>query len=186
MTDERGGPEPTDDRPAPADDVGDQFALIYHELRRLARHIRGGRSGDTLVTTALVNEAYVKLASSPSFAARDREHFLALAARAMRQILVDAARRRGAQKRGGLAVTLHEGLASTAAPMDTDDLLALDEALHRLERIDARRARVVEHRLFAGLTPDETAAVLGVSRPTVDRDWRAARAWLAVQLAEER
>ena len=81
-------------------------------------------------------------------------------------------------------VTLHEALSPD--PVDSHDLLALDEALTRLEQIDARRARVVEHRLFAGLTPDEIAAVLGVSRPTVDRDWRAARAWLAVQLGDDR
>ena len=171
--------EPT----SPHGEIDDEFALVYQDLRRLASHIRRGRSGETLVTTALVNESYLKLAASSTFAAKDREHFLAIAARAMRQILVDAARRRTAQKRGGgVMVTLHEGMAAGA--LDQDQLLALDEALQRLEAIDERRARIAEHRLFAGLTPDEIAAVLEVSRSTVERDWRAARAWLAVQLAD--
>lgn len=164
-------------------DVGNEFALVYDDLRRLAHHIRRGRGGETLVTTALVNESYLKLAASSTFAAKDREHFLAIAARAMRQILVDAARRRTARKRGGgVMVTLNDDLAAGA--LDADQVLALDEALRRLEVVDGRRARIAEHRLFAGLTPDETAAVLGVSRSTVDRDWRSARAWLAVQLAD--
>jgi len=163
--------------------VADQFALIYDRLRRLAHKIREGGGGETLVTTALVHEAYLKLASSRELKVASREHFLAIAARAMRQIVVDAARRRRAGKRGGaqVAVTLDEAIAP--APMDTESVLALDEALARLEEIDPRRARIVEHRLFAGLTPEETAAVLGISRATVDRDWRAARAWLAMRLS---
>jgi RNA polymerase sigma factor (TIGR02999 family) len=173
--------------PAPDDPALDQlFGRVYDELRRLAHHIRDGGGSDTLNTTALVHEAYIKLAASPSLRVRSREHFFAVAARAMRQILVDAARRRMTQKRGGEAppsITLDESLY--AAPVRPAQLLALDEALTRLEAIDARRARVVEHRIFAGLTADETATLLGVSRPTVERDWRAARAWLAVELGED-
>ena len=161
------------------------FGRVYEELRRLAHRVRGGSPGDTLNTTALVHEAYLKLSRSGTLEVTDRAHFFAVAARAMRQILVDAARRQMAQKRGGDApplVTLDESLYHQ--PIRPDQLLALDEALARLDAADPRRARVVEHRIFAGLTSDETAALLGVSRPTVERDWRAARAWLAVELEE--
>jgi RNA polymerase sigma factor (TIGR02999 family) len=161
------------------------FGRVYDELRRLAHVVRGGRAGDTLNTTALVHEAYLKLASSRTLEVKSRPHFFALAARAMRQILVDAARRQLAQKRGGDApptVTLDESIFQD--PLRPSQLVALDDALARLDAIDPRRARVVEHRIFAGLTADETAALLGVSRPTVERDWRAARAWLAVELEE--
>jgi RNA polymerase sigma factor (TIGR02999 family) len=168
--------------PADAADVDARFALIYGELKRLAHRIRSGRAGETLNTTALVHEAYVKLASSAALEVRDRSHFFAIAARAMRQILVDTARRRVAQKRGGEAafVTFDEALfPRSVLPLE---LLALDEALARLETQDARVARVVEYRVFGGLSAEETATALGVSRPTIDRDWRAARAWLAVEL----
>ncbi|MFN0181009.1 MAG: ECF-type sigma factor [Gemmatimonadales bacterium] len=161
------------------------FGRVYDELRRLAHVVRGGRAGDTLNTTALVHEAYLKLASAKVLEVKSRPHFFALAARAMRQILVDAARRHLAQKRGGdapLAITLDESIFHD--PLRPSQLVALDDALARLDAIDPRRARVVEHRIFAGLTADETAALLGVSRPTVERDWRAARAWLAVELEE--
>lgn len=159
------------------------FERVYDELRRLASRVRGGRAGDTLNTTALVHEAYLKLASAHEVRLNDRAHFFALAARAMRQIVTDAARRRLADKRGGLDgvhVTLDE--AQHARPLSFSEVVALDDALDRLGALDARRARVVEQRVFAGLTMDETAAALGVSRPTVERDWRAARAWLAVEL----
>lgn len=161
------------------------FGRVYDELRRLAHAVRGGRAGDTLNTTALVHEAYLKLAASPALRLKSREHFFALAARAMRQIVVDAARRQVALKRGGeqlVTVALSEAIHQE--PLRSEQLLALDEALVRLEAQDARRAKVVEHRIFAGLTADETAALLGVSRPTVERDWRAARAWLAAELEE--
>jgi RNA polymerase sigma factor (TIGR02999 family) len=161
------------------------FDRVYAELRRLAHRVRGGRAGDTLNTTALVHEAYLTLASSPALRLKSREHFFALAARAMRQIVTDAARRRLANKRGGeglVAITLDESLHQE--PLRPSQVVALDEALTRLDAVAPRRARVVEHRIFSGLTADETAALLGVSRPTVERDWRAARAWLAVELEE--
>jgi RNA polymerase sigma factor (TIGR02999 family) len=162
-----------------------RFAQVYQELRRLAHAVRGGRAGETLNTTALVHEAYLKLSVAGTVDIKSKAHFFALAARAMRQILLDAARSRVAEKRGGGAVTtvaLAEDLAAT--PLRPAELIALDEALGRLEAMDPRRARVVEQRIFAGLTADETAEVLGVSRPTVERDWRAARAWLAVELED--
>ena len=160
------------------------FERVYDELKTIAHRIRGAQDGDTLRTTALVHEAYLKLASSGSLAVKSREHFFAIAARAMRQILVDAARRQLAKKRGSgmQLVSLDESLR--AEPVRPAQLLALDEALTRLEASDPRLAQVVEQRVFAGLTSDETASLLGVSRPTIDREWRAARAWLAVELRE--
>ncbi len=160
------------------------FGRVYGELKRLAHSLRGGRGGETLNTTSLVHEAYLKLSSAHTLEIRSRAHFFAVAARAMRQILVDAARARMAQKRGGGQtpwVTFDESVHLN--PMRPSQLIALDEALARLEASDPRRAQVVEQRLFAGLTSEETAQLLGVSKPTVDRDWRAARAWLAVELA---
>ena len=160
------------------------FARVYDELRRLAHQVRRGRAGETLCTTALVHEAYVKLLPSEDMSWESRAHFFAVAARAMRQVLVDAARRRVAEKRGGgdaQFVTL--GDEAHAPPVRSEELLALDEALHCLAALDERRARVVEYRFFAGLTAEETAKVLGVSVPTVERDWRAARAWLTRELA---
>lgn len=171
---------------SPGDDplVGDLFTDVYRELRRLAHRVRGGRAGETLNTTALVHEVYLKLVASGSLHIKSRAHFMSVAARAMRQILVDTARSQLAQKRGGAALLVSLDESAHAQPMVAQEMLALDEALRKLEDEDPRRARVVEHRLFVGLTPDESADVLGVSRPTVDRDWRAARAWLAVELAE--
>lgn len=189
---------PASDRPGardtpPADDVaawleaaraGDTaswnalYTRLYDELHRLARRVRAGRAGETLSTTALVHEVYVKLRPSADLDWAGRAHFFGVAARAMREVLVTAARQRGAAKRGGgaVAVTFGDDLAQPARP---DDVLALDEALARLAALDARRAHVVELRFFAGLTAPETATVLGVSVPTVERDWRMARAWLA-------
>jgi RNA polymerase sigma factor (TIGR02999 family) len=151
---------------------------VYAELKRLARAVRAGRAGETLNTTALVHEAYLKLVPSAGGDWQGRAHFYGVAARAMRQLLVDAARQRARAKRGGgdRPVTLDDG--AIAAPERADELLALDEALDRLAALDARQARVVEYRFFAGLTAQETAELLGVSVPTVDRDWRAARAYL--------
>jgi RNA polymerase sigma factor (TIGR02999 family) len=157
------------------------FTRVYDELHGLAGHVRRGRAGETLDTTALVHEAYVKLVPSADRTWEGRAHFFGVAARAMRQVLVDAARRRMAAKRGaGRDVTLAEELHP--GPVQPDALIALDEALDRLGGIDARAARVVEHRFFAGLTTAETARVLEISTATVERDWRAARAWLAGEL----
>jgi RNA polymerase sigma factor (TIGR02999 family) len=159
------------------------FVRVYDELRVLARRVRSGSSGQTLDTTALVHEAYIKLVPSADVDWESRAHFFGVAARAMRQILVDAARRRVAKKRGGednWHVTLDE--AAHAAPVRAAELVILDEALERLAAADPRRAKVVEHRFFAGLTTRETAEVLGISTGTVERDWRAARAWLAIEV----
>ena len=153
------------------------FALAYDELRRIARRVRGNRL-DTLSTTALVHEAYLKLLPS-NVPANDAAHFKLLIARAMREVLIDAARRRQADKRGGgeVAVTLDDAIQATS--LKAGQLIDLHEALEELERIDPRRASVVECRFFGGLDIDETAAALGLSTATVKRDWRVARAWLA-------
>jgi RNA polymerase sigma factor (TIGR02999 family) len=149
--------------------------LVYEDLRALARRQLGRERGArTLNATALVHEAYVKMAAG-GFDAMDRSHFLAIAARAMRQVLVDDARRRLAQKRGGGAAmtTLHDG--SGALEVRAEEMLALDAAL---EQLDERQRRVVEYRFFGGLEEQEIAEVLGVSVRTVRRDWVKARAWL--------
>ena len=151
----------------------------------LAHRVRGGRAGHTLNTTALVHEAWIKLVPAVDVEWHSRAHFFGVAARAMRQILVDAARKQVAQKRGGKGawmVTFDE--TAHASPVQPHQLLALDGALDRLAAVDPRRAHVVEHRFFAGLTTRETAEVLGVSTGTVERDWRAARAWLSVEIGE--
>ena len=156
---------------------------VYEELRRLARRsMRGQRPEHTLQPTALVHEAYMKLARSPGLDASDRSRFLALAARAMRQILVDHARAKGAARRGegGLRVELAE--AAGATPPPTVDLLSLHEALDRLAAIDERKVQIVELRFLAGLTVEEVAEVLGLSAPTVKRDAAMARAWLFREL----
>jgi RNA polymerase sigma factor (TIGR02999 family) len=157
------------------------FTLAYEELRRIARKVRGDRNA-TLSTTALVHEAYLKLIPS-SLPANDAAHFKLLIARAMREVLIDAARRRTATKRGGgdLAVTLDETLQ--ASPLKAAELIELHEALEELSRLDPRRASVVECRFFGGLDIDETAEALGLSTATVKRDWRVARAWLAHTLS---
>jgi RNA polymerase sigma factor (TIGR02999 family) len=163
------------------------FAHVYSELKRLAHQVRGGRAGETMNTTALVHEAYLKLLPSANIAWENRAHFFGVAARAMRQILVDSARRQLAQKRGGgerSPVSLDESVHGLhEEPMYAADLLVLDQALDRLAAVDPRRARVVEHRFFAGLSTRETAELLGISTGTVERDWRAARAWLALEIA---
>ncbi len=158
------------------------FALAYEELRKLAHVQRVGGAPATLNTTALVHEAYFKLSRDAALDVADRSHFTYIVARAMRQVLVDAARRRKTEKRGGgkVVVTLQEADGST--DVEGDSILALEEALTDLERVDPRRAQIVECRFFGGLSVDETAASLGISAPTVKRDWRAARAWLAQAL----
>lgn len=170
------------DRPA----LDELFSETYEELRRLAASVRSGDPGDTLNPTALVNEAWIKLSASPGFSATSRLHFKRIAARAMRQVLVEAARRRGARKRGGeqLLVTFDERTGSTVA--SPEDILSLDLALGELARMSPRQAAMVEYRFFGGFELGETAEALGVSEATVTRDWRAARAWLARELRRER
>jgi len=153
--------------------------LVYEELRRLARRqMRRERAGDTLQTTALVNEAYLRLVDYERVRPRDRSHFLAIAAQAMRRILIERARSRRSDKRGSGAQKVSLAEVAEAADERAADLVALDDALHALAAIDARKAQLVELRYFGGLTIEETADVLGVSTPTVERDWRTARIWL--------
>ena len=164
---------------------GDRSALdelvpvVHQELRRLARlQLRGERLNHTLHTTALVNEAFIRLVDLRRIQWQDRAHFLSLSARLMRRILVDHARSRNYQKRGGGAmnVTLDEALVGSAER--GADLLALDDALESLARQDPRKSQVVELRFFGGLSVDETAEALKVSPETVLRDWRLAKVWL--------
>jgi RNA polymerase sigma factor (TIGR02999 family) len=158
--------------------------LVYEALRRIAhRKLTGERASHTLSTTDLVHEAYLKLVRLDRIEWQGRAHFLAIAAQSMRNILVDYALRRKAAKRGGGREEAGpvEDLAVAEAP--GSDLLALHEALGRLERIDARRSRVVECRFFAGMSIEETAEALGVSPASVKRDWALARAWLNRALA---
>ena len=158
------------------------FSATYEELRRLAATVRRGDPSSTLSPTALVNEAWLKLRESPSVSRTSRVHFKRIAARAMRQVLIEAARRRRADKRGGgtVMVTFDESMGE--AETTADDLLALDEALQDLARIQPRQATLVESRFFGGLDVAETAELLDISESTVLRDWRAARAWLAHEL----
>ncbi|MCL4845681.1 MAG: sigma-70 family RNA polymerase sigma factor [Acidobacteria bacterium] len=159
--------------------------VLYPELRRLAgRLMRRERAGHTLQPTALVNEAFLRLVGDAGIDWESRAHFLGVSARLMRQILVDHARRQQAKKRGGVAFQpLPIDEARDAAPADRlVDVLVLNDALERLAAVDLRSARVVELRIFGGLTAEEAASVLGVSKRTVDTDWSAARLWLAKQL----
>jgi RNA polymerase sigma-70 factor, ECF subfamily len=157
--------------------------LVYDELHRLARrYMRGEQTGHPLQTTALVNEAYLRLVDSRRVGWRNRAHFFAVAAQLMRRVLVDVARRQRFQKHGGdwQKVILPDGFEPAVAS-DTD-IVAVDDALQELARLDPRKARVVELRFFGGLSLEETAEALGVSTDTVGRDWRAARAWLSREL----
>jgi RNA polymerase sigma factor (TIGR02999 family) len=157
--------------------------LVYNELHRLAhRYMRGEQSDHSLQTTALVNEAYIRLVDSRRVGWQNRAHFLAVAAQLMRRILVDFVRRRRFQKRGGglQKVSLADGF-ELASPVNTD-IVAVDDALRELAKLDPRKARVVELRFFGGLSLEETAEALNVSTDTVGRDWRAARAWLTREL----
>jgi RNA polymerase sigma-70 factor, ECF subfamily len=160
--------------------------MAYEELRRLAAAVRSGDPSETLNPTALVNEAYLKLAASLRSTPTSVLHFKRIAARAMRQVLVEGARRRHALKRGGdqVVVPLDEALGHGAGSVD--DVLALDSALNDLARTKPRQAQMIEYRFFGGFDLAETAALLGVSEATVVRDWRTARAWLAVELREAR
>ena len=161
--------------------------LVHDELRQLARrHMAGERPGHTLQATALVNEAYLRLIEVNQVRWQNRAHFFAMASRVMRRILVDAARARGYQKRGGGAetVSLDEALLVSGEPRQ--DLVALDDALNALAAFDLRKSQVVEMRFFGGLRVEETAAALHVSADTVMRDWRLAKAWLVRELSGER
>ncbi len=163
--------------------------LIYDELRRLARrHIRRERAGHSLPPTGLVNEAYLRLVDVSGIEWRDRTHFLSVSSRIMRRVLIDRARRRTAQKRGAGADADHSIVDADRLPAPNSDraaaLCALDDALSALERLDPRRAQVIELRFFGDLSVDETADVLGVSPQTVMRDWKLARAWLIRELRQ--
>lgn len=165
--------------------VDSLLPVVYQELRRLAAsYLRRERPGQTLQPTALVNEAYLRLLKDRPERWQNRAHFCAIAAHSMRQILIERARARHAQKRGGerARVTLDEGLVG--AEDRSIDLLALDEALERLSAMDPDQARLIELRFFGGLTVEETAEVMGISPATVKRHWTIARAWLARELAQ--
>lgn len=164
---------------------GDKSALdllvsvVYPDLRRVARaRLRGECAWNSIHTTALVNEVYIRLVEIDRLAVENRTHFLAIAARLMRQILVDSARRHRADKRGGGATLFALDDVSPATAPPVVDILALDSALDELAHLEARLSRVVELKFFAGFTIDETAAALDVSTATVERDWTVARAWL--------
>ena len=163
--------------------LDDLFSAAYDELRRLASAVRRDDPNATISPTALVNEAWLKLADSPAVADASPLHFKRIAARAMRQVLVEAARRRNADKRGGGAavVTFDDAMAGLTT---ADDVLGLDAALEALAAIAPRQAQMVEARFFGGLDVVETATLLDVSEATVLRDWRAAKAWLARELRQ--
>jgi RNA polymerase sigma factor (TIGR02999 family) len=162
------------------------FPLLYDPLKVMAlKQLRGERSDHTLNATALVHEAYLKLVDQRSVSWQNRAHFFAVAAQAMRRILIDYARGRMAEKRGGgqpLVTFNEEAMARTAR---ADELVALDEAMVRLAGLDPRQAKVVEYKFFGGLKHEEIAEVLGVSIQTVHRDWRFARAWLGRELGHD-
>ncbi len=173
------------DQPAKERQALDQlFSLAYEELRRLASSVKRGDPSSTLSATALVNEAWLKLAKQPGIAAASRLHFKRIAARAMRQLLVEAARRRNAHKRGGdgeaIFVSFDDSLDGAVTPQE--NLLALDTALTELARLEPRQALIVESRFFGGLEVSEISSLIGVSEATVLRDWRAAKAWLGQSL----
>lgn len=163
--------------------LGELTPLVYEELRRLAHHHMGGQRPDhTLQTTALVNEAYLRLAGQTNPSWQDRAHFFAVAARAMRQILVNYAKSSRAQKRGGGAVKVELDEGAIVSPEISKEIVDLNEALERLAALDSRKARVVELKYFAGLNHDEIAEVMKVSSVTVRRDWVFAKAWLYSEL----
>lgn len=170
----------------PSEKADALMPLVYAELRRLAAHyLRGERPGQTLQPTALVHEAYLKLLKDRPERWQNRPHFCAIAAHAMRQILIERARARDALKRGGgqPRVTFEEGL-NAAAPEQAIDVVALDTALERLAQLDAGQARIVELRFFGGLSIEETADAMDLSPATVKRHWAVARAWLAKELKD--
>jgi RNA polymerase sigma factor (TIGR02999 family) len=158
--------------------------LVYDELRRVARgHLRREPPGHSLQATALVHEVYLRLVDVDRMTLESRTHFLAVAARMMRQILVDHARRKRADKRGGGVTMMSLDEVSPAAPASSVDVLALDQALDALSSFDVQQCRVVELRFFGGLNIDEAAEALGVSSATVEREWAMAKAWLFQRLS---
>ncbi|QYK49435.1 MAG: sigma-70 family RNA polymerase sigma factor [Phycisphaeraceae bacterium] len=178
------------------DDLDALMAAIYQDMRRLAAsHMSGERRDHTLSPTALVHEAYVKLIDQRSTDWKDRLHFFAIASRVIRRILIDHARARDAEKRGGPGSRNAAGSADRtlirlvdhdiASPERDVDLIALDEALQELAALDEQQARIVELRYFGGCTVEEIAELLGIGKRTVDRDWQAARAWLFVRLSDD-
>ena len=165
--------------------------LVYDELRRLARrYMRNERAGNTLQTTALVNEAYLRLVDAKRVAWQDRVHFFAVSAQMMRRILVDAARARGSAKRGGQVKRVNHSAAFNLDEIPDvstgrdRELVAIDDALNTLAEMDPRRARVIELRFFGGLSVEETGEVLKLSPQSVMRDWKLAKAWLTRELAD--
>ncbi|MGH8179017.1 MAG: ECF-type sigma factor [Steroidobacter sp.] len=167
--------------------MNDLFTLVYSELRRIAgRALHAERAGHTLCTTALVNEAWVELAKLDRIKWQSRAHFLALAAQAMRRVLIDYAIARRAQKRGGgRAVESLDDDALLVVQERAEDFIELEEALQRLNLLNERHARIVECRFYGGMSVEETADALGISPATVKRDWTLARAWLNRELADE-
>ena len=159
--------------------------LVYEELRRLAHHHMGGQRPDhTLQTTALVNEVYLRLADQTNPTWQNRAHFFAVAARAMRQILVSYAKSQRARKRGGGALKVDLEVAALISPEESKEIIDLHEALERLATLDPRKAQVVELKYFGGLNYDEMAEVLKISRITVRRDWEFAKVWLYTELRD--
>ncbi len=167
-------------------DLDALMAAVYQDMRRLAAsHMAAERRDHTLQPTALVHEAYVKLLDQRTTGWKDRLHFFSIAARIIRRILIDHARARQADKRGGEQTRVSLNDHEVATPGQDVDLLALDEALAELARLDEQQARIVELRYFGGCTIDEIAEVLSVGKRTVDRNWQAARAWLFDRLEDE-
>lgn len=171
---------------------GDQEALnqlmplVYEELRQMANYyMRNERKGHTLQTSALVNEAYLRLVDHENIQWQNRSHFFGLAAQAMRRILVDHARSRNYQKRGGGAEQVSLDEAATLAEDRAAELIALDDALQELAKFDQRKSRIVEMRYFGGLSGEEVAEALGISTATVSRDWETAKAWLLRELSRK-
>lgn len=164
--------------------LDDLFSLAYEELRHVAAAVKRGGPNAGVSTSTLVNETWLKLMNSHQLELQSKLHFLCVAAKAMRQIVVDIARRQMARKRSALVVTFDDALG---LPVSRNrDVLALDAALEELGRVNPRQARTVELRFFGGLSNTEIVAVLGVSESTVDRDWRVARAWLEAEIRRER
>jgi len=160
------------------------FSVAYEELRRIATAVKHSRPNAVVSTSTLIHEAWLKLVNSSKLELHSQLHFTCVAAKAMRQIVVDMARRRSASKRAALFVTFDEALG---VPLSHNrDVLALDSALDQLARLNPRQAKTVELRFFGGLNVTEIVTVLGVSESTVDRDWRVARAWLEAEIARER
>jgi RNA polymerase sigma factor (TIGR02999 family) len=159
------------------------FPLVYAEMRRLAHsYMRKERAGHTLQTSALINEAYIRLVDHKGMRWQNRAHFYAIAAQAMRRILVDRARHHLAARHGGSSRRVDIDQAALVTAERAPEIIALDDALTALAALDARQAQIVEMRYFVGLSADETAEVLGVSPVTVNRDWRAAKLWLLKEL----